>query len=1422
MNSNLTEGIVRILTPDKRTAGTGFVVKDTGLIVTCAHVISSYKQDQKVKLIFYATTEEAQAKILTEFWRSRKAEDIAILQLDNPLPQGVEPLLLGEEEGTKGHEFETFGFPETKPKEGMWGYGKIGGFTNKENGSRVLQLTQSTEITRGFSGGPLLDSKRKRVIGMVNAVLSPDRLGKGKETSFITPTSILRKICPQLKVSDICPYQGLKPFGEEDAVYFYGRKQEIERVLDKLKETPPLLAIFGPSGSGKSSLIQAGVVPKLKQKKLVYTDSDRWAFIRVRPKEDPFQELAIQGLVDENNNLIKASNNWLSEKPEYLRLVLILDQFEEILVSCPEEVRQQFFAELLKLCASDLPVTVIIVMRNDFYAILAEQAPQLMETLGAGIVINISTKIDENNLKDIIKEPAKELGLRFEKGLVETIIQDIVKENSATDNQTSYAPSTILPLLEFALSQLWKDHEDGMMTHKTYQEMKGVTGSLSIWAEKTFREFKQPQLQDLVRRIFLELVHFGNPQESIPDSRRTRELKELLGLHGQEEIQGSGKKIMIFAVSLLIQNGLYQLGSLILKHYQPEQKQVIKVIKTLADKRLIITQANLNEDKIENDSTKVELIHEALLRDWPRFRQWIKTNRKFLEWLQTIETQAQRWQKTAQNIAKRDKDKLRQGNELLEAEKYYKKQKAELSQLVRDFIVSSIKYRQQQLFVKRLNKLIRIIGIVLFVFTIIYGGYYGPREEIKAFIESSENDLKDNKQLDALINSIKAAKSVQHPINQFLLPNILKLRTRANLTNSLHNAQEKNRLKGHAQKLTSVCFSANGEKIVSGSWDKTVKLWNKEGELLKILKQYPQIVTVSCASQAPIMISANKQGVIDIWDLEKKDQLINPLISKSMIFSLGISPDGQKVVSGDMNGKIKLWDIKNKEPLDTAEEHEGFVNSLSFSQDGNYLASADEEGSIRLWQVNSNRLIPFGSPWTDYEKEVLTVSFHPNRKLLVSGNGNGRIKLWNFQGEKLNEYYQHLGGITGLSFHPDGQMLGSTGDDGMVKLGWFRSERQLDFITLGKHRGGAAGIAFSQEDNLIASAGTDDRTIKLWHLPYYLYKQREEVVKALSRDGQRIVKVGSNLTLSTLDQSDSVILETLSSPSNIKAVAFSPSGDILASVKSDGTITLWNVPESLKQQKGIRLKNSTINNTIPINTITFSHDGQKLAAALRNKTTGTIKVWEVITGELERESEEKEEIPKIQTLHFGNNNQMLISGDSQGRIKVWHIESEGVKPKNTIEEAHEGAVSSFWVSPNGKLLASGSEDSTIKLWRIDRGTITEVEMTTPADHETAITSLTGSSDGQILASGSTDHRIKVWGVKNNSLIAIDTLEQYPQPIKALEFSQDGQILLSASDDNTVIQWDLNLDRLITEGCQHLRNYLKNNPQVPESDRQLCD
>ncbi len=217
--------------------------------------------------------------------------------------------------------------------EGVLGTGEVLGLGAKTKAGQPLLQVRSTEITSGFSGAPLWDEPRQRVIGMVVIIARPDASGKLSETAFATPTETLRMVCPLLRISEVCPYRGLQAFTENDTTFFFGRETFVVKLVNKLKKEPSFLAVLGPSGSGKSSLVQAGLTPSLRQGKL--QGSDHWGVVMIRPANDPFEQLSKQGVASPSRELRTAVQEWFKRNPQQERLVLIVDQFEELFTSCP-------------------------------------------------------------------------------------------------------------------------------------------------------------------------------------------------------------------------------------------------------------------------------------------------------------------------------------------------------------------------------------------------------------------------------------------------------------------------------------------------------------------------------------------------------------------------------------------------------------------------------------------------------------------------------------------------------------------------------------------------------------------------------------------------------------------------------------------------------------------------------------------------------------------------------------------------------------------------------------------------------------------------------------------------------------------------------------------------------------------------------
>ena len=479
MNTDFQAGVARIIDAGGKAVGTGFVVTSDGLIVTCAHVIDVARSDDSIRLIFHdpgSTKEKREvrvARVEPDYWRDAAAEDVAFLRLEGPLPSSAVPLPLGSSFNTQGQTFRSFGFPEAKPDDGMLGECRILGFVSEDSIS-LLQLS-SNQVSKGFSGAPVWDDSRHVVIGMVTSIVATRRIKiastellvpfdsswRQTETAFATPVETLFKIYPLLQPAEVCPYRGLDVFTEDHTEFFFGREHIIDRLVNRLKQDVRFLAVLGPSGSGKSSVVQAGLVPRLRQGAI--PGSDQWELVVTRPADDPFKQLAAKGFEVESKDLTASVQAWLAQHPGQTRLVLVLDQFEELLTVCPEAVRQKFVSQLTSLLATSLPITIILVMRDDFYDQFVRQETLVEWLEQSQGPVNVPQTLRQAELIAIVQKPAEAVGLRFEDGLIEIIVKDATEASALTPDEGVVTRSSNLPLLEFALTQLWERRENGML-----------------------------------------------------------------------------------------------------------------------------------------------------------------------------------------------------------------------------------------------------------------------------------------------------------------------------------------------------------------------------------------------------------------------------------------------------------------------------------------------------------------------------------------------------------------------------------------------------------------------------------------------------------------------------------------------------------------------------------------------------------------------------------------------------------------------------------------------------------------------------------------------------------------------------------------------------------------------------------------------
>ncbi len=440
-----------------------------------------------------------------------------------------------------------------------------------------------------------------------------------------------------------CPYRGLFHFGPDDAEFFFGRDVFVQELFVST-QTRNFIPVLGASGSGKSSVVLAGLVPKLQQE-------GRWLFTHFRPGSDPFHALALalvplytknldgtekiiqarklaQSLINGEIPLSDVFAQIQQNNPTH-RVLLIADQFEEIYTLCAEEkVRRSFLDSLLasfpsSSAQSEYNHVLITTMRADFLG-NALSYPQFGDLLQNGDVKIRSMNREE--LTQVIAKPAERLGVGFEAGLVERILNDVDSE-----------PGN-LPLLEFALTELWKRRNGKQLTHDAYEAIGEVQGALARHADENYRKLSEAE-QEQVRRIFIQLVQ---PGEVTEDTRRLATKAEL-------------------------------------------NQANWGLVKQLADARLVVTSRNG-----DNQET-VEVVHEALIRNWGELRQWMDTDRSFRAWQERVRSAMLQWEQM-----QRDEGALLRGATLAEAEEKLNQRREDLSQAEQDFIEASIALRDRE------------------------------------------------------------------------------------------------------------------------------------------------------------------------------------------------------------------------------------------------------------------------------------------------------------------------------------------------------------------------------------------------------------------------------------------------------------------------------------------------------------------------------------------------------------------------------------------------------------------------------------------------------------------------------------------------------------------------------------------------------
>jgi WD40 repeat protein/class 3 adenylate cyclase len=1169
-----------------------------------------------------------------------------------------------------------------------------------------------------------------------------------------------------------CPYMGLAAFEAEDAEFFFGREALVAELTARLAGIR-FLAVVGPSGSGKSSLVRAGLLPAVWAGAL--PGSEDWQTLVLTPGAHPLNELAarlsllcdltpgaiLDDLEADPRALELTIRRALAGQPSAVKLLLVVDQFEEVFALCHDESerRRTIEALLYAVEAEGGRAVVVPTIRADFYGRCAEY-PDLAARLADNLLVG---PLDEAGLRQAIEGPAACVGLRLEPGLAGTIVADVAGEPGA------------LPLLSHALLETFERRRGAELTLSGYAASGGVAGAIAQTADTVYSGFS-PEEQAIARNIFLRLTELG--AEGTQDTRRRVAPGELV-------------------------------------RTAEEAPAVEAVLKTLADARLItmgggaVLRAGEGHVPRATEGT-VEVAHEALIREWPALRGWLEEDREGLRIHRHLTEAAQEWERLG-----REPGELYRGARLAAAGEWSEAHGDALNPLERGFLATSFELarareRERQ---RRRRRTIwgLAAGLVIALVLALLAGQQWQRaraEEQKALQQASvllasqaEAELEAGYGDRAVLLALEALEQypyvwqAEHALGQAV---------------SYNRALQQ--YTGHQGAVTSVDWSPDGTRVATSSTDNSVQVWDTASgeELLAVdlpegitgnIYDYGLAVRWTPDGEHLLTLSGDRflLGSQDydllLWDaapggeggageLLMSVELPNqaePEEGEGQVTTLGVhyatgaaadlaAQSGRLATVGGDNTAV-IWDASLAQQALVLSGHDNDVNSVVWSPDEMRRATASEDGTARIWDAQSGQVV---AVLEGHEGAVNAAVFSPDSSQVATAGDDGTVRIWAASGELVDTLEPQAGVVSSLAWSRDGSYLATGTDDGRIRI-WRLPEGGI-LAELGGHTDFVTHLAWSPTDDRLASAGADG-VARIWNaapstaaqvLPYLTVSDL-----SWSSDGHHLALPAGDTGYGTGEPgrlaiwdvaADQAVTDKLDEEFNFVwfAAHYSPDDRLIL---AQG-LSAWpeGLPDmetmhALDAQTGQEVQSFTITDGSWIRSCGWSPDGTQVGGGT---AAGVLYLWDYQSGALLDTLVGHEADKMINALEWSPDGTRVATACDDGTARVW----DAATGETLLVLAHEAPTmvwSAVWSPDGSRLLTTsggddiGSKDNTIRVWDADTGE----ELLVLRGHSSQVVLGTWSPDGRRIASSSSDGTTRIWDAETGEeLLTLSTPAVY--------------------------------------------------------------